>query len=147
MFGTFCLRFFRAINHRFVSSLFCVYFYFSNPFQKNHLRGSFVADAESTTNKFIDLEIIDMLLKAVPASIKSVNAVDPAAQKCPKAIKHWGVCDEALYETKGPGSVGCLGKGGEKCECFTRNDKGWNYYSWFCKAAKSASSPAIAFHA
>ena len=108
----------------------------------------------------IDSEIMDMILKAVPTAIKNVKeggdyeldvVNNPAAQKCPAVIKHWDKCDKASYETTGPGSAGCLGEGGQHCECFTRNDNGWNFYSWFCHAVDvPASNPppqTLAFHA
>lgn len=106
----------------------------------NHLRRSFVAES---TDPIIDLDIVEMFLKAVPTAIKTVNAIDPAGQKCPDVIKHWDKCNKGFYESNGPGSTGCVGEGGEQCECFTRNDHGWNYYSWYCHA--KASYLAIAF--
>ena len=123
----------------------------------NHLRGSFVADSDAT-NKMIDSEIMDMILKAVPTAIKNVKGgddyeldeVNPAAPNCPDTINHWDKCDKSFYETKGPGSAGCLGEGGERCECFTRNDNGWNFYSWFCHAVSVPANPpppTLAFHA
>jgi hypothetical protein len=94
----------------------------------------------------IDSEIMDMILKAVPTAIKNVKeggdyeldvVNNPAAQKCPAVIKHWDKCDKASYETTGPGSAGCLGEGGQHCECFTRNDNGWNYYMCSLRSRQS----------